>query len=131
MSIKVTQNAWEYSRQTGTRLLVLLALADYANDRGISWPSQKRLAERARTTRRTIMRHLRALEEAGEIFSIQRSGTSSLYLVTLGFSEQELRSSLRDVLKVSSKQIKQLTAGIIERRGYAQAAPPLPTLPEP
>lgn len=39
MSIKVMSNVWEHSRASGTPLLVLLSLADYADDEGECWPS--------------------------------------------------------------------------------------------
>jgi hypothetical protein len=39
MSIKVMSQVWEHSTRKGTRLLLLLALADFANDEGICYPA--------------------------------------------------------------------------------------------
>ena len=49
-------------------LLILYALADHAHDDGTcAWPSQERIAERARCSVRTVRRHLQNLEERGLI----------------------------------------------------------------
>lgn len=51
-----------------TSTLVLIALADSANDDGTgAWPAIATLAERARCSTRSVQRHLRALSEAGLI----------------------------------------------------------------
>lgn len=77
---------WGHSRQSGGALLVLLALADFADDQGRSWPSVPVLAEKARMSERNARYVLRSLETAGEIATIiggGRRGTSG-YLVTIG-----------------------------------------------
>ena len=48
-------------------LLVLLALADYANDNGICWPSVPHLMEKAHVSRRHVQRILRELTRKGLI----------------------------------------------------------------
>ena len=51
------------------QLLVLYALADHAHDDGTcAWPSQERIAERARCSTRTVRRHMQLLEEQGLIW---------------------------------------------------------------
>lgn len=60
-------HVWATSTQTGGNLLLLLALADYANDRGECWPSVDTLARKARVTDRHARRILRELVDAGEI----------------------------------------------------------------
>lgn len=67
MSIHAMANVWATSTQTGGNLLLLLALADYANDRGECWPSVETLARKARVTDRHARRILRELVDAGEI----------------------------------------------------------------
>jgi len=58
---------WEDSRAANGSLLVLLCLADHANDEGRCWPSLERLAKRARLSERQVRRVLDALVELGEI----------------------------------------------------------------
>ena len=123
MSIKIMQNAWEYSQHQGTRLNILLSLSDHANDRGISWPSLIRLAERSRSIPRNVRRHLRALEDTGEIYSIPRDGTTSFYLVTIGFSANELTEILNDILHVPAKEIRNYVSAIVKKRGYSTGIP--------
>lgn len=55
-------NVWDNGPQKQGPLLVMLALADYANDAGECWPSIKSIAEKARMTERGVQRILRELE---------------------------------------------------------------------
>ena len=47
---------WKHSKHAGGSLLVLLALADFANDEGICYPSQKTLAKKSRLSGRQVRR---------------------------------------------------------------------------
>jgi hypothetical protein len=67
MSIRVMSQVWEESEHSGGKLLVLLALADAANDEGICWPSIATLALKSRMSERNVQRLLRELELSGEI----------------------------------------------------------------
>jgi len=67
MSISAMTQVWEHSKVKGTELLLLLALADYANDKGIAWPGIDSLAHRIRQSRRNVTRLLRNLEKRGEL----------------------------------------------------------------
>lgn len=53
--------------------MVLIALADYANENGLCWPSHARIAEKASVSRRTAIRKLAELEAAGLILTKHRS----------------------------------------------------------
>lgn len=50
MSIKVMTEVWDFAPLTGTELLILLALADMANDERRCWPSLNTIAKKGRTT---------------------------------------------------------------------------------
>lgn len=67
MSIRVMSQVWEHSRQQGSALLVLLAIADFADDDGWAYPSIERLAEKARMSTRNVRYVLRDLEASGEL----------------------------------------------------------------
>ena len=56
---------WDNSPYDGAALLVHLALADYANDEGICWPSQATLAAKARCTDRYVRSVTARMVEAG------------------------------------------------------------------
>jgi hypothetical protein len=67
MSIELSSAVWKHSRQKSGTLLVLLALADYANSENIAWPAVSTLARKVRMSKRNVQRCLRALENAGEL----------------------------------------------------------------
>jgi len=91
MSIAVMTKVWKYSQQKQSALLILLALADFANDDGWCWPSIDTLSNKARCSRRTVQETLRRLEKNGEIevhLNQGRSGTN-LYQVTIDVGDAE------------------------------------------
>jgi hypothetical protein len=52
MSLRAMTLVWEYSRFKGTRLLLMLAIADHCNDDLIAWPGRKHLARKIRMSER-------------------------------------------------------------------------------
>jgi hypothetical protein len=75
---------WEHAPQKGAELIVLLALADWANDRGECDPSYGQLAEKARVDRRRAIRLVSKLindkaitVDGGQGFSFGKQGTSN------------------------------------------------------
>lgn len=67
MSVYQMGLVWRYSRQSGNALLILLKIADYANDSGLCFPGVGRLAEAARISQRQARTILRQLEATGEL----------------------------------------------------------------
>ena len=67
MSIEIMSAVWKGAEMRGAPLLVLLALADYANESGVCWPSIMTLALKSRVSERQVRRILRGLERNGEI----------------------------------------------------------------
>lgn len=65
---------WEESELSSSMLLVMLALADHANDEGVCWPSVDRLARRSRVSRRQVQRILQLLTEAGHLEALEEGG---------------------------------------------------------
>ena len=65
MSVHVS--SWAWKQKAGKAKLVLLKLADNANDEGLAWPTQKRLATECELGERTIREHIEALRALGLI----------------------------------------------------------------
>lgn len=64
-----------------TERLVLLALADAANDTGRCWPSVPTLMKKTGLSERTVQRSLSELESMGWVSKGLRNGHSTLYVV--------------------------------------------------
>ena len=101
MSVRATNWAWSLEEVMGSEALVLLALADQANDEGFCWPSQEKLAPKARQSVSTLRRSLRSLEKMGLLTTITRSSTrgrrSNLYLLHIGAKPDLSMKSARTV----------------------------------
>ena len=61
--------------------IVLLALADNANDEGSCWPSIATIARKCSKDERTVQRVISRLIDAGHISRVERSGTSNIWKV--------------------------------------------------
>ena len=84
MSIKVMAWAWEQEIKPITKI-VLLALADHADDDGICWPGIKSIAAKCGLHRVSIQRHIAELIDSGMLkkeFRTAENGrqTSNLYV---------------------------------------------------
>ncbi len=97
---------WAQSTRKDGELLVMLALADFANDAGESWPSIPILAAKARLTERQVRRVLTRLEEAEEIRRVRSNGgrnQRSHYFITVAenpdkFTLKELQGKNNTVI---------------------------------
>jgi hypothetical protein len=81
MSVYISAAVWRNSKASGTALLVLISLADQANDDGTCWPSVHNIAKRCRVDDRTVQRRLDELEHLGEITRERRDHRSTIYTV--------------------------------------------------
>lgn len=85
MSLDALNAVWKHSEQSGAQLLLLLAIADNANDDGFAFPSYKYLAAKSRMSKRTVQRAVSRLLDTDEL-SLNSSGTwgtSNVYAVNL------------------------------------------------
>ena len=87
MSIEAMSWVWKHSKTKGSERLVLLALADNANDNGVCWPSIATIARKANLERRYVISILKNLESVGRIqIERRRMGKlnkSNLYTVVM------------------------------------------------
>ncbi|MCD6006877.1 helix-turn-helix domain-containing protein [Halomonas sp. IOP_31] len=87
MSMLLMARAFGIHVGNASRKLVLLKLADNANDKGECWPSYQHIADQCEISKRTAMNHIDALSESGLIRKTSRKGpkgnSTNLYIVTL------------------------------------------------
>jgi len=87
MTIKAMNWAWEVDLPPALKL-VLLKLADRANDDGECWPGQASVAKACGIGARTLVRHIATLEQMGLIKTEKRYGqdgkrSTNIYLLSL------------------------------------------------
>lgn len=75
-------DVWDHAPFEQTHLLVLLSLADQANDDGRCWPSAAHIAKRARCSDRYVRQVISELQSAGWLSIEERRGRSSMYTIT-------------------------------------------------
>jgi hypothetical protein len=74
MSVIVSGLVWQHSQHKEGTLVVLLALADSANDNGVCWPSIRHLAAKARMSERGVQYAIAKLMDSGELELLKRGG---------------------------------------------------------
>lgn len=89
MSIQAMTWVWGLDALDTSQAMVLLALADAANDDGFAcWPSQETLARKSRMSVRSVKRHIATLRNAGlidvETQSSTRGRRANLYRLHVG-----------------------------------------------
>jgi len=82
MSVHYIARVWALEIPS-TPKLVLLSLADQANDKGICWPSQPHIARRCSLTDRAVRVQLAFLEGAKVIRRNVRAGVGTTFTLTL------------------------------------------------
>lgn len=80
MSVRVMTSVWEVALPDSEKL-VLLALADCANDEGSCWPSMRTLAEKCSKSDRTVQAAIKALVAKGHLSRIEKPGKGCNYHV--------------------------------------------------
>lgn len=81
MSIEAMAHVWRSFSGDPTAKLVLLSLADQANNEGWCWPSQAYTAKRCMISDRQLRTWLSRLEVLGYIEIHKRAGKSDMYRV--------------------------------------------------
>jgi hypothetical protein len=100
MSIEVMTRVWKESKNKGTPLLLLLAVADHADELGFAWPGIVTLSQKIRMSHRHTRRMLLDVEASGELF-IDRREHHNRYVVTVDMSDKQLMTVLTDKHRLS------------------------------
>ena len=87
MSIKLMTAVWDREDLSSTQKLVLLSLADWANDEGLCWPSINRLAIKTSMAGRSVQRIIRDLESMGFINRDEVLGKGNRYWIYIPLTE--------------------------------------------
>ncbi len=88
MSMMLMVKAMQLRVGNPLRKLVLIKLADNANDLGECWPSYQHIADQCEISRRSVINHIKALEDSGLLVKQYRNGTykansSNVYTLNL------------------------------------------------
>lgn len=86
LSISIMSAYWRDAPYDGTKLLLLLALADYANDSGYCYPTQKKLAEKCRCTERHVRSLMKDLVADGVVRVIDNHRNNRYQLLPIKLS---------------------------------------------
>jgi hypothetical protein len=106
VSISVMDRVWRFSKARKGELLIMLAIADFANDAGEAWPSVPTLASKSRLSERQAQYALRRLVGSGELKIYKNKGPRGchVYHVTISDTDpgaesapvQKLRGAISD-----------------------------------
>ena len=111
MSLRAYSAVWDHFEGTSAQRLVMLALADHADEHGIAWPSWRELSEKTGLSRRQVAGHLQRIKQSGQLEVLDNQGggapgTTPLYFITLpgldgdpAEATQRRRRGTRRVLK--------------------------------
>lgn len=118
MSVKIMSEVWSISSVKGADKLGLLALADYANDSGLCFPSYDTFAEKASVSRRQGIRIIEKLESRGHIYKVPNEKQTAVnnYVVVAGVGKEEIVKRLIVAAKVTTKEAERLANSILEKR---------------
>lgn len=87
MSMILMAKAMQLKVGNPSRKLVLIKLADNANDKGECFPSYQHVADQCEISRRSVINHIDALCEQGLVRKVYRSGekgnSSNIYILNL------------------------------------------------
>lgn len=98
------QWVFEHSRATGSARVLMLAIADRANDDGVCWPDKANLAKKVNVTERTIIKLVQQCEELGELsvslfYRGKERRTANRYIM-MALAPAEVRATATPVVTV-------------------------------
>lgn len=113
MSIEVMNLVWTHSEQKGSSLLLLLAIADNANNKGEAYPGIDYLSRKVRMSRRQTQRLVQELDRSNELAVIWGGSgpkDAHFYFILVGKSPEEIQSAKEKVAKINAKRGRTVAA---------------------
>jgi hypothetical protein len=93
MSLATSRRVWSTTPDTirGGAFTILLALADYANEHNLCWPTLRQLADKARIEERQATTLVRKLERDGQIAVARKAGRGGgmLFAILTGLDREQ------------------------------------------
>lgn len=93
---------WNLPCENHTEKLVLLALADNANDQSVCWPSLETLARKCELTRQGVLNRIEKLITKGRLKVRKADGRVNVYELVLGVTDPSTRFTRQQGLPVNS-----------------------------
>ena len=113
MSVKVMTAVWDHSRAKGSALLLLLAIADNANDYGLAWPGIETLAQRTRIGKRATIKQLEKLEKTGELMIYRRSGQHNHYILNVNATDEMRAAAISALAAKLGESVEAIKSGLL------------------
>jgi len=116
MSVKVMSRVWDSASQGGSDKLMLLALADRADEDGICWPGMAYLAGKCGVTERQAQRTISKLAIRGEVYveTGGGKGKTNSYFITVGLPAADIKEILIRRLKKPDDEAEAIVQSIFE-----------------
>lgn len=129
MSLDVSKLVWLYSKSRLSDRLVLLALADMAQDDARAYPSMRTLSQRTGLSERTIQTSVKNLQKLNEIEVIANEGPrgTNIYIITIAVALPENPAPPPQTLHPANNS----TATGNLQHGYRKSTALLPENPAP
>jgi predicted transcriptional regulator len=119
MSRKISDRVWQHSNLSGANKLLLLALAEQADDDGFTWVGYKTLAPMLGVIERQVYRLVDNLIEKGELLVWEQQGQhggrgyTNIYLVTTGLTQEQIAETIKRRFDLVSDEIE----AVITKKG--------------
>lgn len=120
MSIRLMTWVWANSPYSGQRLLLHLALADFANDDGVCFPSHGTLAKKARCSQGWVAQTIAAMQRDGFIEIVEKAGNGrgkvGRYRLLKGHTESDLSQSIPHTLTANRSHSDASHSSLLNRQ---------------
>ena len=130
MSIKIMQKVFEDETLNSTKKLIMLSMADNANDEGFCYPSIPTIMKKVSLSKPTVINNLKELEDDSYIMSQKRnrkngSATSKIYIVYPKDNFSRLDEEIKEKFKHGKAPLPHGKAPLPPKGGQSKAPLPL------
>lgn len=108
MSIKVIDEVLDSAVHRGASRLVLIAIANYADENGFAWPSLDTIAAKANVSKRSTIRAIERLEDDGALFVMRRRNAGNAYIVLTDHTLPLFRAAIGRLLSWTRLEISDI-----------------------